>query len=340
MSCSSGLCLSTLSAFAALLYKEIQRIIREDEPRRPSSRLTDLGLDALAIAQRRHTNVASLQKELRGDLDWVTLKAMEKDRTRRYPSASELSADITRHLDNEPVSARPQSATYRMRKFARRHRILATSMVAIAIVVLSAGIVSTLFYARAEKARRETRAVLVDAYVSEGMRLVDEGDHLSALPWLVQALKLEDGGSQREEVHRVRIGTILSQAPRLVRLWAHDKEIHSARFSKDGRLVATASADKTARVWDVTTGKPVTESLRHDGEVLSVEFSADGSRVVTASADGTARVWDARTGAANGPALQHGAGVYHAVFSVDGQYVATASGDQTARVWSAATGQP
>ena len=320
-------------------YQEIQRIIREDEPPRPSKRLTDLGQGALVIADHRHTNVASLQKELRGDLDWVTLKAMEKDRTRRYPSASELSADITRHLDKEPVTARPQSATYRIRKFAQRHRVLVTSMVTIAIVMLSAAIVSSLFFVRAEKARRETRAALVDAYVSGGMKLVDEGDHLAALPWLVQALKLEDGGVEREEVHRLRIGTLLSQAPRLVQLWAHDKDIYSARFSNDGRLVATASADKTARVWDVTTGKPLADSLRHDGEVLTAEFSADGTRLVTASADGTARIWDVRTGDSSGPALQHGAAVYRAVFSADGQYVATASADRTARVWSAATGQ-
>ena len=101
-------------------YAEIQRMIRDEEPPRPSTRLSGLGNKATDIAKRRHTDPASLARELQGDLDWVTLKAMEKDRTHRYASASELAADIRRHLADEPVLARSAGAGYRIRKFVKR----------------------------------------------------------------------------------------------------------------------------------------------------------------------------------------------------------------------------
>ena len=88
-------------------FDEIRRIIREVDPPKPTTRLSSLGQRAKEIAHRRHTDVASLAKELGGDLDWITLKAMEKDRTRRYASSSEMAADIERHLRNEPVVACP-----------------------------------------------------------------------------------------------------------------------------------------------------------------------------------------------------------------------------------------
>ena len=79
------------------------------------------------VAGRRQTDAAHLRKQLAGDLDWITLKALEKDRARRYASASEFAADITRYLNDEPVLASPPSAAYRMQKFVRRHRLAVTA---------------------------------------------------------------------------------------------------------------------------------------------------------------------------------------------------------------------
>ena len=104
-------------------WGEMQRIIREEEPPRPSTRISKLGETAETIANRRRTNPGALSKELRGELDWITLKALEKDPARRYASASELAADVRRHVDLEPVLAGPPSAWYRLSKYARRHRI-------------------------------------------------------------------------------------------------------------------------------------------------------------------------------------------------------------------------
>jgi len=108
--------------------------------------------------------------------------------------------------------------------------------------------------------------------------------------------------------------------------------VHVA-FSPDGTRIVTASWDKTARVWDALTGKPVTSPLEHQAAVSSAVFSPDGTRVVTASDDKTARVWDAATGKPLTKPFEHQATVRSASFSPDGMRVVTASWDKTARVW-------
>ena len=123
-------------------------------------------------------------------------------------------------------------------------------------------------------------------------------------------------------------------------LIGHTDDLRSASFSPDGKRVVTASDDKTARVWDADTGKPVGEPMKHGGVVRSASFSPDGKRVVTASADKTARVWDADTGKPVGEPMTHGEAVNSASFSPDGKRVVTASEDKTARVWDADTGKP
>ncbi|BCQ29993.1 TIR domain-containing protein (plasmid) [Caballeronia sp. NK8] len=120
----------------------------------------------------------------------------------------------------------------------------------------------------------------------------------------------------------------------------HTDNVTSASFGPDGKRVVTASGDKTARVWNADTGKPVGEPMEHGNLVLSASFSPDGKRVVTASGDKTARVWDADTGKPVGEPMTHGDLVLSATFSPDGKRVVTASWDKTARVWYADTGKP
>ncbi|MHC4545928.1 MAG: serine/threonine protein kinase [Planctomycetota bacterium] len=104
-------------------YLEMQRIIREEEPAKPSTKLSTLGDTLTDVAEHRKASPDSLQKLVRGDLDWIVMKSLEKDRTRRYDTAVELSADITRHLNSEPVQAAAPSPLYKAHKFIRRHRI-------------------------------------------------------------------------------------------------------------------------------------------------------------------------------------------------------------------------
>ena len=119
-----------------------RRILREEAPLRPSTRVSTLTGPSPGAGRRRGPDAELLIRQLRGDLDWITLKAIDKDRTRRYGSAAELAADIDRHRRHEPVLAGPPSAAYRLRKLVRRHRVGAIASAAI-LILLVAGIVST-----------------------------------------------------------------------------------------------------------------------------------------------------------------------------------------------------
>jgi len=104
-------------------FDEIRRIIREEDPPKPSTKLSTMGDDSTTQAQNRRTERPALIRQIKGDLDWITMKALEKDRTRRYGSPSELAADIDRYIHHRPVVARPLSTMYKAKKFVRRHRV-------------------------------------------------------------------------------------------------------------------------------------------------------------------------------------------------------------------------
>ena len=153
-------------------FAEIQRIIREEEPPKPSTKLSSLGDASTTNADNRRLDPRSLMRELRGDLDWIVMKAMEKDRARRYETANGLAMDLQRHLDHEPVRAGPPGATYRLRKFVRRNR---TGVIA-GIVVTGALVVATVIsigfalseaeqrgIAEAEAKRADTEKAIAEA---------------------------------------------------------------------------------------------------------------------------------------------------------------------------------
>jgi len=139
---------------------EIQRIICEEEPPRPSTRFTSLGDEATAVAEHRHQAPRQLAQSLRGDLDWITMKALAKERDRRYDTANGLAMDMRRFLNNEPVLASPPSPTYRLGKLVRRNRGVVVSLISFMAILTMATVVSLSMYFRAEResARARTEA--------------------------------------------------------------------------------------------------------------------------------------------------------------------------------------
>jgi serine/threonine protein kinase/tetratricopeptide (TPR) repeat protein len=139
---------------------EIRRIIREVEPVKPSTRLNTLGdADRDSVARQRGISPAQLSPLIRGDLDWIVMKALEKNRSRRYETANGLALDIQRHLQNEPVSARPPTTAYRVSRFIRRNRFAVVAVSAVALALVIGTVVSTM---QAMRARRAEHAAYLE----------------------------------------------------------------------------------------------------------------------------------------------------------------------------------
>jgi len=139
----------------------MQRIICEEEPAKPSTKLSTMGEALTDIAKHRHVQPDQLCKIVRGDLDWVVMKALEKDRTRRYETANEFAQDIGRHLGDEPVSAGPPSVGYRLRKFVRRNRAWVAGIAAVLVVLIAGIVVSTFFAVMAVRQAKIWQAAFV-----------------------------------------------------------------------------------------------------------------------------------------------------------------------------------
>ncbi|OHB79203.1 MAG: hypothetical protein A2Z25_18540 [Planctomycetes bacterium RBG_16_55_9] len=144
-------------------YEQMQRTIREEVPPRPSTKISTLGEALIEIAKRHQTSPDALQKLIRADLDWIVMKTLEKDRSRRYDSVSEFTADIRRYLNNEPVLAGPPTALYRITKFIKRRRGLVTATAGIAAALITGMFATTMMYYRAEHSRRQESAARAEA---------------------------------------------------------------------------------------------------------------------------------------------------------------------------------
>ena len=160
-----------IAAWKKLPLDEVLRRLRDDDAPTPSTRLSSAHEASRAAASARGTELRQLANELRGDLDWITMKAVEKDRNRRYGTPTELAADLRRYLENEPVMARPASAGYRLQKYVQRHRVAAVFTIVIAALLVSFGAVQAMQLRRITRER--DRANRVSAFMTNMFKLSD-----------------------------------------------------------------------------------------------------------------------------------------------------------------------
>jgi len=353
-------------------YDEIRRQIREVEPLRPSNRISTLSApERTTVARSRSADPGKLSRLVCGDLDWIVLKAMEKDRNRRYETANEFAKDLQHYLDNEPVTARKPSLGYVFQKFARRHKVvLATAACFALLLIVSAGVSAAQaiknksLFTTAEEARlkamdaehREielrrvaeeqkgkaeaeldrSQRLLYTANMNLAKRAWDEAD-VGRVVELLDLHRPQPGQPDLRNFEWFYLDRLCHED--LLTLKGHTTSVNSVVFSPDGQRLASTGDDGTVKVWDATIGQETLTLRGHTKEVYGVAFSPDGQRLASASKDGTVKVWDATTGQETLTLEGHSRLVSGVAFSPDGQRLASASDDGTVKLWDAASGQ-
>ena len=201
----------------------MRKTIREKEPQRPSTRLATLGADQLTTtAKRGSADTSKLLHQLKGDLDWIVMKCLEKDRSRRYDTANGLASDLKRHLNNEPVVARPPSQLYRFQKLARRNKAATVGVASVALaLVLGLGLATAAFLReraarqreRAQSVRGDTVTTFMDALVSDQLiSLLQQGNVRGARELISKADALASSSLSNAPAAEIRVRRYLGAA--------------------------------------------------------------------------------------------------------------------------------
>lgn len=236
-------------------FAEMRRTIQEKEPLPPSTRLsTLLARDQLTAATSRQTDPPKLIHLVRGDLDWIVMKCLEKDRVRRYETADALALDLQRHLQNEPVVARPPSRLYEFQKAVRRHKVGFAAAAAI-LAVLAAGIsVSSLEALRARRAEQQARH---NAYVADmdlANRALNESDLGMARAHLRRYWPRRSEADLRNWEWRYLANLCVGDPH--VSLTAHLSPVLSLRFLDNKTLLTAGASDWRTVLWNLERGQP------------------------------------------------------------------------------------
>jgi len=325
---------------AALL--ELLRLVREEEVPTLSNRLRSTEKLA-SIASNRSTEPAKLTKLVRGELDWIVMKTLEKDRTRRYQTANDLAADVQRYLNDEPVLACPPSAWYRFSKFSRRNRreVLAAGAAAVVAVTGVAGLaVSRAIIARAlDSATRAKEDLRMEAYFQ---RITVAHRELSSdnLAAALRALHECPEDLRGWEWHYLM--RLFKFEPPVLR---DSTAVYGVAFSPDGARIASAGKDGTLTIWNSRTGEVIRKFPAHNGAACGIAFHPLGGHVASTGADRLVKVWD--LSAPDQPRFQGPCDAvrqFGAAYTVsfrppDGRHLA-AGCDEMVRVWDWEKNQP
>jgi len=323
-------------------YLEMQRVIREQEPVKPSTKLSTLGETLTGIAKCRNSTPELLRKAIRGDLDWIVMKSLEKDRVRRYETASGLAEDIRRHLEHEAVLACPPSTLYRFQKLVRRNKGVFAAVAIVAATLVTGLTISMVSLVREQHARRV--AVTAQEKEAAQRRKAEALAYASDMSLAQQALARDDLGRARRllDAHRPLPGEVDLRGWEWRYLWQECRSdalgelcryphaAHSVAYSPDGRMLAVAGyVPGFIDIWDVSTRQRIVLLQPQEGCIAA--FSPRGDLLAT-DAGNQICLWQTATWTMIKQIPLNG-GVRALKFSPDGTRLASLSVPDDITVW-------
>ncbi len=332
-------------------FDGMRQMLRENDPPPPSSRLSAVEADRIAaISDCRHLHPQAIRRVLRGELDWIVMRALEKDRDRRYESASAFAADIKRYLDDEPVQACPPSTVYRLRKLTRRHKKVLGATALLVLLMVFGLVVSSKLAVRASNAEQAARKAQGEAEVTaERMRqlLYASDVKLASQAW-------RDNDVQQGHARLAR--HIPEHGQRDLRgfewhyLWKQQdvpgveianlgSAVYDIALAPDGELIAAAGAGAVIHLFDTTTDELRRTIPTHQGETNGIAFSPDSSQIAATGDDGTVRVWDLDSGKQRFSTPVDEGLAYQVRYSPDGKTLLTCGEGNRVRLWDAFSGE-
>lgn len=325
-------------------FDEMRRIIRTNDPPRPSKRISSLNAAALSsLSKKQCIEQRRLGHLLRGEVDCIVMKCLEKDRRRRYESATALADDIQRYLCYLPIQARPPSFSLRARKWCRRHPVRAVSLMAMAIL-LSVLLIGSYWHSlqlsdaldvsdelrKAGLAReRALRRELLNNDLTTARQAAITGNLEEVNRLLDRHPPTEDAGGHEFVWHYLR-----ALCPQPIRtLIGHESDLLTADISPDDRFIASGDRGGEIKIWDLPAGREI-KSLRYGTqEVCSVRFSPNGRFLATAGQDRTIRLWDVETWAEVAKFAQHTQTVCSVAWSPDSKWLVSGGRDFQVHIW-------
>ncbi len=332
------------------------------------------------ILEQPTPHVRSVDARLPMAIDAICAKAMAKDRSERYGQVGDLADDIQRYLVDEPVSAWREKWPDKLRRWRLRNPAVVSGFVALVLTSVAALMLGLFLLgeeqaatdearrlaelaqqsserrafsetaarldaerARSAEARERRQAELLAAEMvfRRGLALCEQGNVAVGQLWFARGLGMMPHDELAlANVFRANLGSWSRRLTPLQHIFDQAQALTQAAFSPDGRLVVTAGADRTGRLWDAHTGQPVGELLLHNSGVEKVLFSPDGRLLATAAADAAIWLWEVPSGKLLGQLRAHSQPIRDVSFSPDGQTLATASDDDSAILWDVATRQP
>jgi WD40 repeat protein/serine/threonine protein kinase/tetratricopeptide (TPR) repeat protein len=327
-------------------YGEVLRLIKEVEPPKPSTRLSG-SVSLPSVAAQRSIEPHQLRKSLAGDLDWIAMKALDKDRSRRYETANALAMDIQRYLRDEPVLASPPSAAYRLRKLVWRHKwqSAAAVLVFVALLALVGAGVSLQYSGRIEQAYRSEAAARL---VSEKQRAEAHQQRQHA----ESAYLAEQAARKMAEEQEALADTARAEATRALQLAEVYAYFHRLALAdsawKDGdirradQVLDECPIQQRRWEWSLLKRRNHAELRTYCGHtnlVTDLDVSPDGQTLVSASLDGTVRMWGIVDGREQQVWQDAGAPVASVAIDPTGQTVAAVTVSGQVAIWDAKNGR-